>query len=59
MHDKPQTTQTSSHNGQPPLEFIDKMHDWMAKLGLPVNMHQRLAKQAWHYFKESQHYAEN
>lgn len=52
------TQTTKSDNGQPPLEFTDKMHDWMAKLGLPVNMHSRLAKQAWDYFRESQYYAE-
>lgn len=41
----------------PPLEFIDKMHDWMSGLIMPKEMYKQVAKEAWKYFQQSKYYA--
>jgi hypothetical protein len=46
----------------PPLEFIDKMHDWMCELQahpLSPHGHKELAQRAWKYFEESKYHVKN
>lgn len=48
----------------PPLEFIDKMHDWIHELcddgdGMFSDGHKKLAQKAWKYFMESDYYVKN
>lgn len=42
---------------KPPLEFIDKMHDWLAEHTGNTLGHRTIARMAWKYFQDSQYYA--
>ena len=47
----------TTENIMPPLEFTDKMHDWMAEhTGGNTLGHETIARLAWKYFMDRQYF---